>query len=140
MVESTIGVRLTAWQKLYSSFSYLSRLADLKPSVVLTLAPRLRKLAAFPSSLLIAVQVLLYVLTRLADWLAGVDWALYGWALYFEHIVPIEVREDRPYLNVCLYCGSGHATNELRRRFVIIYKCPTCDHFGFYFPRFRNAR
>jgi hypothetical protein len=147
MVEKTVGVRLTAWQKLYSSFAYLSRVKDLDPAIFPQLAPRLRRFARLPASVIAALQSSLYVGTRIADRIAGVDWALYGWALYFERARwdaerarPNAIREDPPFVNVCLYCGSGYAANEITRRWKVLFRCPGCSRLGIYFPPFRNAR
>jgi ubiquinone/menaquinone biosynthesis C-methylase UbiE len=141
MVEKTVGLRLTAWQKLYSSFAYLARVKDLDPSIFPQLAPRLRRFARLPAGVIAVLQGSLYVGTRIADRIAGVDWALYGWALYFERsITGDKIREDPPFVNVCLYCGSGYAANEISRRWKVLFRCPGCSRLGIYFPPFRNAR
>jgi len=142
-LENSVGVRLTSWQKLYSSFAYFARLKDLDRQVLPKLAPRLRRIARVPHAIIALLQVSLYLFTRMADRIAGVDWALYGWALYFEHTgdraAAIAIKEDPPFVNVCLYCGSGHPARELIRRYKVLYRCPTCGHVGIYFPPFRNA-
>jgi SAM-dependent methyltransferase len=147
MVEKTAGLRLTAWQKLYSSFAYLARVKDLDPTIIPQLAPRLRRFARLPASVIAVLQGSLYVGTRIADRIAGVDWALYGWALYFEgprweaeRAHPNVIREDPPFVNVCLHCGSGYAANEISRRWKVLFRCPGCSRLGIYFPPFRNAR
>ena len=139
-IESAVGLRLTHWQKLYSSFAYFSRLTELDRKIIPNLAPRLRRIARLPARLLKGFQGALYISTRLADRVAGVDWALYGWALYFEPQAPGAVEEDPPYVNVCLNCGSGHPAKELARIHKILYRCPTCDRPGIYFPPFRTGR
>jgi SAM-dependent methyltransferase len=139
MLERSVGVRLTGWQKLYSSFAYLARIKDLEPAIWPKLAPRLRRLVRLPYGMVVALQSGLYVFTRIADRAAGVDWALYGWAFYFERTKPEAIRENPPFVNVCLYCGSGHPARGLSRRYKILYRCPTCDHTGIYFPPFRDA-
>ena len=48
-LESSVGVHLTRWQKLYSSFAYLGRIRDLEPAVMPNLAPRLRRIARLPT-------------------------------------------------------------------------------------------
>jgi len=78
-VERTVGLHLTAFQKLYSSFAYMARVKDLDPAVIPHLAPRLRRFARLPASAIAVLQGSLYLVTRIADWIAGVDWALYGW-------------------------------------------------------------
>lgn len=137
-VERTAGVHLRQWQKLYSSFAYLYRLGDLDRAIVPTLQPRLRRIARLPARLTRAVQAGLYVATRAADRAFGVDWSLYGWALYFERGGG-EVTENRPFVNVCLNCGSGHAAEELERSRGMFYLCPSCRRRGIYFPPFRNG-
>jgi len=138
-IESAVGLRLARWQKLYSSFAYLFRIRYLSPAVMPNLPRRLRAVARLPSKLRLAVQAALYVGTRVADRLAGVDWALYGWSLYFDRAGgPVE--EDPPFVNVCLNCGSGHAARDLARHRRVFYQCPTCGHKGIFFPPFRTGR
>jgi SAM-dependent methyltransferase len=139
LLESSVGVRLTGWQKLYSSFAYLARVKDLDREILPKLAPRLRRVARVPHPIVVLFQSGLYLFTRVADRLAGVDWALYGWAFYFEHTAATAIRENPPFVNVCLYCGSGHPARELSRRYKVLFRCPTCGHTGIYFPPFRNA-
>jgi SAM-dependent methyltransferase len=139
LVETRVGVKLVRWQKLYSSFAYLYRLKNLDRAILPQLPPRLRFIARVPSRLTDSVQAALYVLTRVADRVAGVDWALYGWAFYFDRAGG-ECVENPPFVNVCLSCGSGHAAGELSRYKRIFYRCPTCRRRGIYFPPFRNAR
>jgi predicted RNA-binding Zn-ribbon protein involved in translation (DUF1610 family) len=138
-VETKVGVRLARWQKLYSSFAYLYRLKDLDRAILPKLPPRLRRIARVPSRVTDSVQAALYVGTRLADRVAGVDWALYGWAFYFDR-AGVAVEENPPYVNVCLSCGSGHAAGELTRYKRVFYRCPTCGRRGIYFPPYRNGR
>jgi SAM-dependent methyltransferase len=137
-VEKTVGLRLTAWQKLYSSFAYLARVKDF--GILPRLAPRPRRFARLPASVIAVLQGSLYVGTRIADRIAGVDWALYGWAFYFERSVGDTIREDPPFVNVCLHCGSGYAADEITRRWKVLFRCPGCSRLGIYFPPFRNAR
>jgi SAM-dependent methyltransferase len=140
MVESIASLKLTAWQNLYSSFAYLARVKYLDPAIFPQLAPRLRRFARFPASVIAVMQGALYLATRVADRIAGVDWALYGWALYFERTPTATIREDRPFVNVCFHCGSGCAANEVVRQWKVLFRCPECSHRGLYFPPFRNAR
>jgi SAM-dependent methyltransferase len=140
MLERSVGVRLTSWQKLYSSFAYLARLKDLDPSVLPKLPARLRRIALVPAGLVTMAQGSLYIFTRLTDLVAGADWALYGWALYFERSKGAPVAELPPYVNVCLYCGAAHPAFELTRRYSVMYRCPDCNHRGIYFPPFRGGQ
>jgi SAM-dependent methyltransferase len=98
-IEGAVGLNLVRWQKLYSSFAYLYRLKDLDRAILPNLPPRLRRIARVPSRITDSVQAALYTLTRLADRVAGVDWALYGWALYFDRS-GVECRENPPFVNV----------------------------------------
>lgn len=139
IIERRVGLQLTRWQKLYSSFAYLNRLRDLDRAMVPKLAPRLRAAARVPAKITIAVQAALYLGTRAADRMMGVDWALYGWSLYFERS-SVGVVENAPFVNVCLSCGSGHPARDLQRTRWIFYRCPTCNRRGIYFPPFRNGR
>ena len=139
LVETRVGVKLVRWQKLYSSFAYLYRLKDLDRAILPQLPSRLRLIARVPSRITDSVQGALYVLTRLADRIAGVDWALYGWAFYFDRAGG-KCEENPPFVNVCLSCGSGHPASELTRYKRIFYRCLTCRRRGIYFPPFRNAR
>ena len=138
-VESAVGVKLVRWQRLYSSFAYLYRLKYLDRAILPKLAPRLRRIARVPSRITDSVQAVLYVFTRLADRVAGVDWAVYGWELYFDRVGGAP-RESPPFVNVCLRCGSGHAAAGLLRYRRVFYRCPTCGRRGIYFPPFRNGR
>lgn len=141
LLELSLAVRLTRWKKLYSSFAYLSRVKDLDRAVLPQLPARLRTAARLPSAVLWLLQGALYVLTRFADRAAGVDWALYGWALYLDRIPsPDPAREDSPYINVCLHCGSGHPAHLLGRYHKVLYRCTACDRWGIYFPPFRNGK
>jgi len=139
LVESRVGVKLVRWQKLYSSFAYLYRLKDLDRMIVPNLPPRLRRIARIPARVTDSAQAALYIMTRLADRLVGADLALYGWALYFDR-AGTPLQENRPYVNVCLSCGSGHAASDLSRYKRVFYRCPTCGRRGIYFPPFRNGR
>ena len=138
-VQTRVGVELTAWQKLYSSFAYLARTKNLDVDHLPDLPARLRRIARLPSKLIAAVQSGLYLGTRLADRIAGVDWALYGWAFYFERKPQSGVKENPAYVNVCLYCGSGHPAESLVRSYGMFYRCSICNSRGIYFPPFRNA-
>lgn len=140
-VEGAIRVRLTGWQKLYSSFAYLARIKHIQKAILPTLPTRLRLLYLVPKGVIFVLQTLLYMGTRLWDYIAGSSSALYGWAFYFERVEAVQTAatEIRPYINVCLYCGSGHAATELRTNLFRIYRCPNCDRLDPYFPPFGNA-
>jgi SAM-dependent methyltransferase len=139
LVERTIGIQLTHWVKLYASFAYLARTRDLDRRILPSLPTRLRTLARTPTALVLAGQAVLYVTTRLADLLVRNDWALYGWALYFERVHVTGVVEMQPYINVCFYCGSGHPADQLVRKFKLLFQCPTCGRWSIYFPPYGNG-
>ena len=140
-VEGAITVRLTYWQKLYSSFAYLARIKQLHKGLLPTLPTRVRLFYLLPKTIVFVLQTLLYMGTRLLDYIGGSGWALYGWAFYFERVdtSPTVPTELPPYINVCLTCGSGHAAIDLRTNLFRIYRCPTCNRLDPYFPPFGNA-
>lgn len=138
-VERLAGLRLTGWQKLYSSFAYLARIKGLDAANLPGLPGRLRRLARLPSPLAAALQGFLYVGTRAVDWAARTDFALYGWALYFERTTS-SAPNNRPFLNVCLHCGAGIPATGMQRRFGLFYICPVCARRGIYFRPFRDTQ
>src|SRR5258708_5750164 len=141
LVERAIVVRLTSWQKLYSSFAYLSRIKQLNKAILSTLPARVRVLFFLPRGIIFLFQASLYLGTRFLDYIGGSSLALYGWAFYFAGVdaSPNMPAEIAAYINVCLYCGSGHAATDLRTRFFLFYRCPTCSRRGLYFPPFATA-
>jgi SAM-dependent methyltransferase len=137
LIEEAVNVRLVRWQKLYSSFVYLRRLKDLAAARTPGLAPRPRALARFPRAL-VAAQWLLYLGTRAADRIFHRDWAIYGWAFYFDHSGQASVEEPA-YVNVCLYCGSGQHAHAVRRPFPFTYRCKDCGRLNPYFQPAGNT-
>jgi len=79
-----------------------------------------------PASLL-----LLTYFCRLADRFLHTRLSVYGWALYFGNVeTPVDCRT---WSNVCIRCGSGHASDWLQRQKVVhrrlvfaTYRCPDC--------------
>jgi SAM-dependent methyltransferase len=132
LIESSVGVRLVRWQKLYSSFAYLRRLMELVAAQPPDLAPRLRKFGRFPRAIA-AAQWLLYVGTRLADRVLRTDLSVYGWALYFDRTGGTPV-EDPGYRNVCLYCGTGHHALLVERPFPFSFRCKVCSRINPFTP------
>jgi SAM-dependent methyltransferase len=137
LVEQAAGMRLARWHKLYSSFAYLRRLLVMMRTPGQDLRPRLRRMGAF-RWLLGGAQWMLYLGSRAVDRLFGTDWAVYGWALYFDRGAGAG-KEDRAYVNVCLYCGAGLHSDSLYRPLRITYRCTVCDHVNPYVPPFRNT-
>ncbi len=138
-IENKIGVRLVKWRKLYSSFTYLR-----KPPAGVPLPRRLKPIALLPASAFALAQLLLNAATRLADQLLGTDLAVYGWALYFVRStggISREPIEEPAYLNVCRHCGAGHPASslDLRRRWRLLYDCPSCGSTNLYFEPFGNT-
>ena len=139
LVENSVRVRLVAWQNLYSSFSYLSRLPELSRDRSLQLSPRLRRIARLPATLVLIFQSFLYFFTRVAGRVAAVDWPIYGWALYFQRGSETALQQQAAFINVCMYCGDGHPAESLSKRFLCFYRCPTCSRWSVYFPPQRDA-
>lgn len=78
-----------------------------------------------------SLRLLTYIF-RVLDRFLHTRMSVYGWAFYFGNIeTPIDPRTAT---NVCIRCGSGHASDWLlhdrnlvrRRLFFRTYKCPTC--------------
>ncbi len=122
IVEQTTGLKHIATKPLFTSLSYLNR----KNSPT----PRPRRLilvgGGYEWSLFLFAR-----LSRIIDRYFGTRLSMYGWALYFGH-VPVEI-DTSPNLNVCLRCGSGTPSAQLRRDGRGIakipaasYRCPQC--------------
>jgi ubiquinone/menaquinone biosynthesis C-methylase UbiE len=138
LIESRVGIRLVRWSKLYSSFAYLWRLAELLDAPPPDLSKRLLAFRRLPRRTLRLFQRLLYTGTRLADRAFGTDLAVYGWALYFERSEE-PVEQDPAYLNVCRNCGAGAAAASLKRSSRFKYRCRICNTVNPYFTPFRNT-
>jgi SAM-dependent methyltransferase len=138
LVEEALGLQLVRRQKLYSSFVYLWRLRELLDSPPPGLSKRLIAIGRLPRFALPASQWLLYLGTRLVDRVFGTDAAVYGWAFYFEPSGQAPV-EETPYLNVCMYCGTGHPSKDVERTSRLSFRCTVCGRATAYFPPFRGA-
>jgi hypothetical protein len=138
LIESTVGVRLVQWQKLYSSFAYLSRLAELLKAPPPDLPKRLLAFQGWRKRTLPLMQSLLYRGTRIADRMFGTNLAVYGWALYFERAAK-SVTEQPAYVNVCMYCGAGHAAASVERSSRLTYVCAGCHSVNPYVEPFGNT-
>jgi len=121
-IESATGLKHSATRTLFTSLSFLHRGNRRAP------APRKVWLIGG------GTQTSLFMITfwsRVIDRILGSRLSVYGWALYFGHYPePIDCRARS---NVCIRCGSGHASkwlldNQLvnRRLFFQKYQCPSC--------------
>jgi SAM-dependent methyltransferase len=138
LIESQVGIRLVRWSKLYSSFAYLWRLAELLDAPPPNLSKRLLALRRLPRRRLRAFQRMLNTGTRLVDRALGTDLAVYGWALYFERSGEAVVEEPA-YLNVCRSCGAGAEAAGLVRVSRVAYRCGICNTVNRYFATFGNT-
>jgi len=125
MIESRVGVRLAQWQRLYSSFAYLHTVLPLLDSPPPDLQKRLKRIARLPRVLLKTSQWALYVGTRVADRFFGTQFSVYGWGLWFDRGSGPAV-ENTPYVNVCLYCGTGQPSESVDRLPRHSWRCPVC--------------
>ena len=116
LIEKSTGSRLVRWHKLYSSFVYLSKLIDLLKESPPGGPQRLATIGrVFPPRVILAAQKAIYTNTRRLDRLFHTDLAVYGWALYFERPSFPPPAEQAAFVNVCLFCGSGHPAANLDR-------------------------
>ena len=125
LVQSHVGLRLARWQKLYSSFAYLHTVLDLLASRPEGLQNRLRRLAWLPPQLVKIAHWLIYGGTRFADRLMGTRSAIYGWAFWFDHGAGFAI-ENEAYINVCMYCGTGHPSGTVGRVSWRRWICASC--------------
>jgi len=138
LVERCAGVQLDSWQKLYSSFAYLYRLAEALDTRPMSLPKRARALGNVPRRAVYKGQRALYRTMRLADRLFHTNLAVYGWAFYFAHSGQ-PAREQPAYLNVCIYCGSGHPAANMHRSSRSSWRCSACETMNPFVKPFRNA-
>ena len=138
LVERCAGVRLQSWHKLYSSFAYLYRLAEALDTRPTSLPKRARALDKLPRAAVYKGQRVLYRTTRFADRLFHTNMAVYGWAFYFDHSSQT-AREQPAYLNVCVYCGSGHPASDIDRGSRPFWRCTACGTMNPFVKPFRNA-
>lgn len=125
LIESRLGLRLAQWRKLYSSFAYLHTIQPLLDAPPPDLQDRLKRIARLPRVFLKAAQKGLYVGTRVTDRLLGTEFAVSGWALWFDRGSGPPI-EDAPYVDVCLYCGCGQPREAVRRLPRYSWQCPSC--------------
>jgi SAM-dependent methyltransferase len=137
LVERRVAVKLEGWQKLYSSFAYLWRLAEMLEAPPPGLSKRLMAAGRLPRGAITGAQRVLYRATRLADRVLGTDLSVYGWAFYFTRSGG-EARERPAYLNVCLYCGAGQPSEGMERPASGQYTCASCSRKNPYFRPWGN--
>jgi SAM-dependent methyltransferase len=136
LVEQRLNIRLVAWQKLYSSFVYLHKLAELLETAPPGLPRRQKWL---PPRSVGFVQRMLYVSTRLLDRWLRTDLSVYGWAFFFEGR-PAEPAVEQPaFLNVCMYCGTGQPAASAPRTGWLSCRCRNCSRTYPYTRPFRNT-
>lgn len=138
LVERCAGVQLRSWHKLYSSFAYLYRLAQALDTRPMSLPRRARAFGRVPRTAVYRAQRVLYRTTRFADRILHTDLAVYGWAFYFAHSSQA-VLEQPAYLNVCVYCGSGHPAANLHPGGQRFWRCSACETMSPFVKPFRNA-
>ena len=138
LVERCAGVHLSSWHKLYSSFAYLYRLAQALDTRPMSLPRRAQAFGRVPRTAVYRAQRVLYRTTRFADRILHTNLAVYGWAFYFAHSSQA-VLEQPAYLNVCVYCGSGHPAADLHRGGQRFWRCSACETMSPFVKPFRNA-
>ena len=138
LVATETGLTPVRWRRLYSSFAYLSRLIPLLDHPPPKLQRRLLRLRILPRGMLRLAQSALYLATRFLDLIFHTDFAVYGWAFYFEES-DARPQELPAYVNVCLHCGAGHPANGLIRVGRRNWLCPSCGKLTLFFAPFGNA-
>ena len=138
-LERRLGVRLVRWQRLYSSFVYLRRLAELLADPRPGLPKRLVTIGRFPRWTIGAAQWVLYVGTRSIDRVFRTSLAVYGWAFFFERSGGAPAAEQPGYINVCPFCGTGQPAASMQRSWKFVCRCPECSRRYPYCPPFGNT-
>lgn len=117
VIERATGLRHAATRTLCTSLSFLNRRNHkTRPPMRLWLLG-----GGTHASLL-----LLTYMFRLFDRVVGSRTSVYGWALYFGNIGPVDCTA---WTNVCVGCGAGHASERLLgdgRVARLSYRCPGC--------------
>lgn len=124
LVERTTGLPCRGVRVLFSSLSFLNaRNRAGRPQIksVLFALGNERFLALFNWWL------------RSLDRRFGGRLSQYGWSFYFGNL---ELPKTKPWINVCVRCGSGHSAAFLKqsgapRRW---YRCPDCGGANLMFP------
>ena len=143
LVEQRLNVRLVAWQKLYSSFVYLHKLAEVLETRPPGLPRRQKMIGWFPQGSVGLAQRTLYVGTRIVDRWLRTDLAVYGWAFFFEtpaaEAVVEPIVEQPAFVNVCLYCGTGQPAASAPRTGWLSCRCQNCSRSYPYFRPFGST-
>ncbi|MFN3322816.1 MAG: class I SAM-dependent methyltransferase [Bryobacteraceae bacterium] len=130
MITDATGLPHAGTRVLYTSLSFANRfnLKSRPPGKLLLLANGNETF----------LRVLNWALRKLDRWL-GLRTSAYGWAFYFGEL-PSDADLEA-WSNVCVRCGSGHASATLKaegrvteRRFLpSVYRCPHCRTANFFF-------
>ncbi len=139
-VERNTTLKLVQWQRLYSSFVYLNRLTQMLalPDVDVDLGRR-QWLRRVPPGWIAGAQRILYLGTRYLDRALGTHSAEYGWIFYFTRNPRGTPPEQAAYLNVCMACGCGHQSADLKRVSRLRFQCSNCGALTAYVEPFRGA-
>jgi SAM-dependent methyltransferase len=128
LVSSALCLRPTATRELYSSFIFIQKASFVAaPSAILRgpLPRRMRWIGHLPSWSFRLFQLALNVSTRFADKFLGTHLARYGWEFAFQND-DTEVRVEKSWSNVCVFCGSGASRSSLRIVSGVLYRCGNC--------------
>jgi SAM-dependent methyltransferase len=130
VVENVTGLRHRGTLPLYSSLSFLNAHNRVG-------RPQIKSvLFAFGNERFLAV--LNWILRR-CDRVFGRRWSHYGWSFHFG---AVELAQQRkPWINVCVRCGSGFAQCHLQEVGAIAegraisqwYRCPDCGGWNLLF-------
>ena len=122
-IERDTGLKRVASRTLCSSLSCLHRANSPRP-----IPKRLWLLGGGHPASLFAFAWLSRRLDRGFGWRTSV----YGWAFYFGSLA--EPVDARPWVNVCIRCGSGCGSQALLDRGLVrsvlgvrVFQCPGCD-------------
>jgi SAM-dependent methyltransferase len=130
LVEAETGLRLAAWQRLYSSFNYVDRRTFLPAPLGAHPGPlprRMRWVGMLPGALTSGIRTFLNVATRQVDMYSGLRLAQYGWAFAFQLPEGREAVEEPASRNVCMSCGSGVLREEVDAMSGgLLYRCRSC--------------
>ncbi len=122
LVQEQTGLPHVGTRLLFSSLAFMNRQNNKGRK------PRRIYLVGGGSERLLRLSIFLF---RKIDALFGTRISVYGWACCFGSTVEFD---PRPWSNVCVRCGSGHASDELlksgrTRRGVLgprYFCCPSC--------------
>jgi SAM-dependent methyltransferase len=121
-IGTETGLKHAATRTLLTSLSFLNR-GNRR-------APAPRKLWLLGGGTEISLHIITFS-AKAIDRMLGSRLSVYGWALYFGHY-PVTI-DCRARTNVCVRCGSGHASqwlleNQLVNRRLLFrrYRCPRC--------------